>query len=432
MNKLLIFILISFLLNNCSLNKNSKLWNEKEKTENENKNLKKILVEKKNAVRELNASLKLDLSKSPNNQKNNNNLNNFGSQKYEGYFNKIATHKFSKFENFEQSNFEPLFLDDGLIFSNKKGDIIRINEKKKILWKKNYYSKNEKKLNPILSFSLVSNNLIVADNVSKIFSINSNSGDLMWSNKSDYPFNSEIKINDNKFFVIDYKNTLRCFYIKDGSECWNVQTEDSFTVSKSKFSLIIKDNLVIFNNSIGDITAVDISSGLIQWQLPTQKSTITNETYNFNYSKLISDGNSIYFSNNKNQFYSVDLKTGTTNWINEINSILTPVIIDDFIFTVSNSGHLFTLQKKKGNIIKINNLYKNYEKKKRKNLKPTGFSIGSNKLYLSNSDGNLIIVSLNSGEVFKLEKVARNFISKPYIQDGNLFVVKNGSIIQYD
>jgi hypothetical protein len=187
--------------------------------------------------------------------------------------------------------------------------------------------------------------LIVADNVSKIFSINSNSGDLIWSNKSDYPFNSEIKINDNKFFVIDYKNILRCFYLKDGSECWNVQTEDSFTVSKSKFSLIIKDNIIIFNNSIGDITAVDISSGLILWQLPTQKSNISNETYNFNYSKLISDGNSIYFSNNKDQFYSVDLKTGTTNWINEINSILTPIILDDFIFTVSNNGHLFTLQK---------------------------------------------------------------------------------------
>ena len=432
MNKLLIFILISFLLNNCSLNKNSKLWNEQEKIENENKNLKKILVEKKNIVSELNASLKLDFSKSPNNQKNNNNLNNFGSQKYEGYFNKIATYRFSKFENFEQSNFEPLFLDDGLIFSNKKGDIIRINENKKILWKKNYYSKNEKKLNPILSFSLVSNNLIVADNVSKIFSINSNSGDLIWSNKSDYPFNSEIKINDNKFFVIDYKNILRCFYLKDGSECWNVQTEDSFTVSKSKFSLIIKDNIIIFNNSIGDITAVDISSGLILWQLPTQKSNISNETYNFNYSRLISDGNSIYFSNNKDQFYSVDLKTGTTNWINEINSVLTPIILDDFIFTVSNNGHLFTLQKKQGNIIKINNLYKNYDQKKRKSVKPAGFSIGSNKLYLSNSDGNLIIINLNSGDVLKAVKVARDFISKPYIQDGYLFVVKNGSIIQYD
>ncbi len=135
MNKLLIFILISFLLNNCSLNKNSKLWNEKEKIENENKNLKKILVEKKNEVSELNATLKLDLSKSPKNQKINNKLNNFGSLKYEGYLNKIATHKFSKFENFEQSNFEPLFLDDGLIFFNKKGDIIKLYVKKIIILK---------------------------------------------------------------------------------------------------------------------------------------------------------------------------------------------------------------------------------------------------------------------------------------------------------
>ena len=77
MNKLLIFILISFLLNNCSLNKNSKLWNEKEKIENENKNLKKILVEKKKLVSELNASLKLDLSKSQNNKKTNNTKNHY-------------------------------------------------------------------------------------------------------------------------------------------------------------------------------------------------------------------------------------------------------------------------------------------------------------------------------------------------------------------
>ena len=60
MNKLLIFILISFLLNNCSLNKNSKLWNEKEKIENENNDLKKILVEKENVLSELNATLKLN------------------------------------------------------------------------------------------------------------------------------------------------------------------------------------------------------------------------------------------------------------------------------------------------------------------------------------------------------------------------------------
>ena len=45
-------------------------------------------------------------------------------------------------------------------------------------------------------------------------------------------------------------------------------------MSDSKNSLIIVGDLVIFSNSIGDITAVNIGSGLITWQLPTQSSKI--------------------------------------------------------------------------------------------------------------------------------------------------------------
>ena len=432
MNKILLFILISFFLVNCSLNKNSRLWNEKEKVLNQNKNLTKIFDEEKKKINELNASLKLDLSKIKQNNKIVDNLNNFGSLKYKGSLNKIANFKFAKFDNFNQFGFEPLILEDGLIFFDKKGNILRFNDNQKIIWKKNYYSKTEKKLNPKLSFSIKDKNLIVADNIAKIFLINSISGDLIWSKKSDYPFNSEIKIYKDRFFVIDYKNILRCFYLKDGSECWNVQTEDSFTISNSKYSLIIINNLVIFNNSIGDITAVDLLSGMIKWQLPTQKSSIINETYNFNYSRLVSDGSSIYFSNNKNRFFSIDLSTGTTNWTNEVNSILTPAIISDYIFTVSKDGYLFTIQKKQGNIIRINDLYKNYDLKKRKKLKPIGFLVGQNNLYLTNSDGTLIVVKLTSGNILKIEKVSRGLISKPYIHNGDLFIVKNGSITQYD
>ena len=114
------------------------------------------------------------------------------------------------------------------------------------------------KIKPKLNFALEGENLLVTDNIAKYYSININLGELNWSKNNTYPFNSEIKKNKNKFFVVDYKNTLRCYNINDGSECWNLQTEDSFTISNSKFSLIIVDDMVIFSNSIGDITAVDI------------------------------------------------------------------------------------------------------------------------------------------------------------------------------
>ncbi len=433
MNKALKIFFILIFLSNCSFNENSKLWN-KEKNEilNEPKNLKKVLNKENIELKEFNPLLKIDFPKIKYTNKVYDSLNDFGSLKYDGGLNKIGGYKFSKLKNFNQYNYEPLILNDGLIIFDKKGNILRFNDNQKIIWKNNFYSKSEKKLKPILSFAINKKNLIVADDIANIFSIDINSGELNWLKKITYPSNSEIKIYKDQFFIVDYKNILRCFYLRDGSECWNLKTEDSFTVSNSKYSLIIKDDLVIFNNSIGDITAVNIDTGFIKWQLPTQKNSIINETYNFYYSKLVSDGNSIYFSNNKNQFYSVDLISGTTNWINNVSSDLTPIIIDDYIFTVSESGFLFIIQKKEGNIIKINDIYKNYELKKRKKIKPTGFKIGKNKLYLTNTNGNLIVIDLTSGNISKIQKLSGDLISKPFIYNGYLFVVKNGSVIQYD
>ena len=431
MNKVVFLILSLFILSNCSLKEKSSLWNKDEKTENQ-KNIKQILTIEKNIVNEFNQDLKLDLSKISLNNEFNNNRNDYGAQNYKGELKKIGNYKFSKLENINQLNFKPIFLDNGIIFFDKKGSIIRYNENQKIVWKSNHYSKAEKKLNPKLYFALDKQNLIIADNISKYYSININTGKLNWSKNNKYPFNSEIKKVKSKFFVVDYKNTLRCFSVYDGSECWNLQTEESFTISDSKYSLIVVDDMVVFSNSIGDISAVDINTGLIGWQLPTQSSNITNETYDFKTSKLVSDNNSIFFSTNKDEFYSIDVKTGTINWINKISSNITPIVIGNLIFTVSNEGYLFVVEKNKGNIVRITDLFKNYKIKKRKNIKAIGFVVGNTNLYLTKSDGKMIVVDLSLGNVISSEKISGSFTSEPFIFNNSLFVIKNGSITQYN
>ena len=431
MIKIFIIIVFSFLLVNCSLNDKSKIWNKKNKI-SENKNIEIILEEKKNKPKEFNSKFKLDLSKVNFGNNINNNYNNFGPQSYSGKFKKIRNFKFNKFNEVYELNFQPLFLENSLIFFDKKGSIIKYDFNGKILWKKNYYSKSEKKSNPRLSFSKKKNNLIITDSLSKLYLINLNSGDLIWSKRNPYPFNSEIKVFQEKFYVIDLKNILRCFYIKDGSECWSLETEKSLTLSNSKNSLILDNELVVFNNTVGDVSAVDIRSGQIIWQLPTQSSQIMNETYSFKNSELVSDGINIFFSNSKNEFFSVNKKNGSINWINKVNSNLTPILVGNLIFTVSTEGYFYVLDKNQGNIIRINDIYKDYKIKKRKFIKPTGFSVSQNELYLSNNNGKLKVIELNSGNVIENIKISRDTISKPFIYKKNLFVIKNGAIIQYE
>ena len=432
MNRLIILLIVFFFVNNCSFNENSRIWNDKNKEQLTKSNVKKVFEEKKSIVEEFNQNLNLDLSGININNKFISNQNDFGSQSYKGELNKIGSYKFSKLEELNQINLKPLFIENDIVFFDKKGSIIRFDENQKILWKKNYYSKAEKKLHPKLDFILHEESILVSDSIAKYYSINANNGELNWSKNNTYPFNSEIKKYKNKFFVIDYKNTLRCYKIEDGSECWNLPTEESFTISNSKYSLVILNDMVVFSNSIGDITAADIESGLIVWQLPTQSTSILNETYNFKTSKLVSDGNAIFFSNNKNQFYSIDIKTGTTNWISDINSNVTPVVTLNLIFTVSNDGYLYAIEKNKGNIIRVTDLFKIYKQKKRKSIYPIGFVIGDKNLYLTNSDGKMIVVDLQNSSILKTDKVSSKLVSKPYIFNNNLFLVRNGSIVQYN
>ena len=435
MIRIFLSIVFSFLLVNCSFNENSRIWNNKNKELENNKktkNTKIILDKKKETPKEFNSTLKLSLSKIIMNNDIFDNQNNFGVQNYSGKLNKINSYKFSRFNEPEQLNFQPLFLSNGLIFFDHKGSVIRYDNNGKILWKKNNYNKLEKKSSPKLSFSRNGNNLIVTDNLSKFYLINIDTGELIWSKRNIYPFNSEIKTLKDKFFVVDLKNILRCFYIKDGSECWNLKTENSLTVSNSKNSLILDEKLVIFSNIVGDITAVDFNTGLIIWQLPTQSSEIINETYNFKISRLVSDKKAIFFSNSKNEFYSIDKKNGSVNWINKVRSNLTPILVGDLIMTISDGGYLYVIDKIQGNIIRINDIFKDYKIKKRKFVKPTGFSISQKNIYLGTNNGKLKVIELNTGNNVRDINISREIISKPFIFNENLFVIKNGAIIKYE
>jgi outer membrane protein assembly factor BamB len=327
---------------------------------------------------------------------------------------------------------KPLISDNALVFFDKKGSLIKYNKNAQIIWKKNFYSKSEKKLSPKLSFALQNDKLIVVDNVANFYLVDFENGNLVWSKKNEYPFNSEVKIFRDKFLAIDYNNNIKCFNIADGTNCWTLPTENAFTIPNNKYSLILVNDLIIFNNSIGDITALNAVSGSIIWQLPTQSRSSIMQTYNLQTSKLVTDGNSIFFSNNKNEFYSLDLKTGSVNWKNEVNSLLTPIILNDLIFTVSDEGYLFVIQKDKGNIIRINDLYSYFKEKKRKSIEPTGFIVADKKLYLTNNNGNLITVDLVTGSIMNVIKIGRDIILQPQIHNKNLYLIKNGNIISYD
>lgn len=435
MNKI-IFLFVLIFLTGCSLNKNSKFWstseilNEDTNTTNTSKS-EEILKKSSVYEKEFNQNLKIKVEGNFNTNKQIDYLTNKnGRVNFNGKLKTLSRYKFSKIKNFYQYEPEIVFHNKSLIFFDNKGAILKFNEESKLEWKRNYYSKSEKKLKPILQFSNNKNYLIAADNLAKYYMLNIETGELIWSKRNVAPFNSQIKIYQDKFFIIDFSNTLRCFSLKNGDELWSVKTQNSLIRSQKKLSIIIVKDIVYFNNSIGDISAVDLNSGELLWQLPTQNTLIYESSFSLETSDIVADNKSMYFSNNQNQFFSIDLDSGNFNWETKINSNLRPVIIGNILFTISLEGYLFLIDKNKGSIIRVTDIFDNFKLKKRNLIEPTGFILGKDNIYLSTNNGRLLVIDIASGKTISTLKIDNKKILKPVFFDEKLFVVKNNAIIK--
>tara|TARA_Y100000741_G_scaffold71254_1_gene51887 strand:+ start:925 stop:2226 length:1302 start_codon:yes stop_codon:yes gene_type:complete len=430
-SKNILIILFILFFNSCSFDTRSGIWT-KEKISldsKENNQIKELFKKEILNENEFNPNLKLSI-KNFTESKNKYKGNNFGALKVNSSFKNISKYSYSKIEYFEQFEPKAVFVDKDLIFFDKKGSIIKFDHESKIKWKVNYYSKKEKKLLPTLRFERSNKNLLVTDNFAKIYLINTSNGKLIWTKEHDVSLISQLKIENNKFYVLDANNTFSCYSLLDGQKIWEFKGEKRLINSQKQTSVIISDDSVIFNNTKGEIISLDKLNGNLNWITPTIEYGESLQSFLVKNSDLVLDENNIYFSNNKNSFFSLDVNLGFINWRQDISSKLRPVVIDNIILTISPKGYLYILEKNSGNIIRVTDIFYNLKSKKRKKLEINGFIATMDKIYLSTKNGKIIKVNIENGNIDLVYRLSRSKISKPYVNNSKIYIIKDNGIIK--
>ena len=428
MNRIFLIIFIFFIYS-CSFNTKSSFWSgSKAINYKTNKNINRLFKAENSISKEINPKIKININS--NFKKGTNLKNNQGWVNFDGNLKSMSKYKFSKINTF--NDFEPDigFVNENIIFFDNKRNILSFDRNSKLLWKKNFYQKNQIKQNPILFFANYKDDLVVADTMGNIYKINVKDGSLIWDKKNPVSFYSQIKIFNNKIYLADYENTLRCFSLQNGNLIWKIETEKSFIRSQKKTSIVISDDVVFYSNSIGDVTAVNINTGDLVWQTSTQPNTIYQEAYSYKASDLVISKNSIIFSNNKNEFFLLDKNSGMIQWKQNVNSYVRPTVIDNLIFTVSLEGYLVILEKKSGKIIRATDIFDVFKTKKRKKISPIGFIVAKNNIYLSTSNGRLLLIDYITGRTKAAYKIDNGKISNPIILGKSFYLAKESSIIR--
>jgi len=322
----------------------------------------------------------------------------------------------------------PLVFNDNIIFADDTGTIFSINQRGKINWKKNIYKKIYKKIYKNLSFSIYKDKIYIADNIGFIYAISSESGKLIWLKNYEVPLKSNVKIFDNKIFVINQDNRLLCLDTEKGSKIWDVRSISSFIKSQNFFSLAIsKEGDLVTLNSSGDLLKIKANNGQVYWSLNTIDPMFALDAGFFKSSEIVISDNDIIFSVSSSIF-SFNLSNGFLNWKEDIGSKNTPIIDGNNVFLISDNGYFVNIDRNSGKIIWSTNILKILKKRKQM-TQITGFIMGSGKIYATTLNGYLIVCSAVSGNIEYFKKIGDQIIAAPIINDGSLYVLTENSRI---
>ena len=441
--KSLVFFLIFILLSNCSFDDKTGIWGGSEK---EKRRISELEKEQKQIIDiervysseniyndEIPLTKGISLSKSKKNQSwqmsGLNHQNFLGNIYLSGTDNIFLRKKIGK-NKFSISNIAASILafKNNIILSDDVGTIFSINANGNINWKKNIYKKIYKKVNKNLVLAIYKNYIYVADNIGFVYAMDLDNGKINWIKNYSIPIKSNIKIFNEKIYLMDQDNKIFSLNIKDGTRIWDVLSISSFIKSQNLLSSAIsKTGDLIILNSSADLYKIDGNTGEVYWYSNTLGSLLPDATDFFISSGIVIADDEIIFSAGPSIF-SYNLNTGSINWEKKVSAVGTPIIDGENIFFTTSNGYFVIMNRATGKIISSTNILKILKKKNRE-TKITNFIMGSGKLYSVTLSGHLIVSSAISGKVEYFKKIGDPITSYPIINNGKLYILTENSKI---
>ena len=309
-----------------------------------------------------------------------------------------------------------------IITTDQSGNIIVYSLKeKKIIAKFNFYQKKYKKIKKNLNISIEDNKIFVADNIGYLYSFDYIENKILWAKKYKVGFRSNIKISKNKLITSNENNDLFFFNKKNGDVMRLIPTEE--TIIKNQFinNIAINDNISFFLNTYGSLYAINNEDMRIVWFLNLNQTLDLNPSNLFYGNQIVTDENKIFVSTNHHT-YIIEQISGTIIHRKNFSSEIKPIILKDYLISITKNDLLVLMNINNGKIIysyDVNQMIANFLDTKKKKVEIKNIFFVNNKIMVLLKNSYVIYFNIN-GIVEDVFKLASKINTNPIIINGSL------------
>ena len=357
-----------------------------------------------------------------------NNSNNVSNYSYSG--DNILLTKSPKLNKL-LSNENTIFYENNLIGFDHKGKIFiySLDTRKKI-FEYNFYKKSFKKFKKKIYLIAKKNILYAADNLGYLYAINLDTKSLVWAKNYGIPFRSNLKIIEEQIFLANQDNLVYSIDTKTGNKNWQFGSRLTFLKSEFNNNFAVDEigkNLIFLNTS-GELYSFNYINQNINWVINFKNSFSTSEI-NLFISNPIIIKNNILIVSTENSTFSYNTITGARNWRFPSNSIIKPIITNNYTYILSKNNLLICLNIETGEVIWSKNILKNLKIKKINKIGSFyDFKIVNNEVNLYSKNGYLLSFNYKNGNNNYIKKISKNGISsKIFFLKKNMLLLDNNS-----
>ena len=264
------------------------------------------------------------------------------------------------------------------------------------------------------------------DGLGDVVALNAADGAEVWRAKPGGPLRGAPTIANGQVYVLSQDNQLFALGQTDGKVVWtgtaSVETQGVFGVAAPAAAA----GTIVAGFSSGELNAYRYENGRTLWQdalSRTSISTSVSSLADIDADPVIADGRA-YAVGQGGRMVAVEIATGQRLWEQNFASIATPWLAGEWLFVITDDARLVCLSRANGKVRWIGQLqaYKN-EKKKKNPYTWYGPVLAGDRLWLTNSRGELVGASPADGSVQTTIEAADAFTLPPVVANQTLYVL---------
>ena len=272
--------------------------------------------------------------------------------------------------------------------------------------------------------------LYVSTGYADLFALNAVSGEIIWQRGLPAPPRGAPTVFDNLLYLTTTDSRILAFFTADGGLSWEYSGLIEFIGLLKSSSPATNGQVVLVGTPAGEIICLNAQTGSLLWADDlTQEDNIGRILPEILGQPVIFDQDA-YVISHSGLLVAFDLQQGSRLWERRVSSLHTPWLVQDTLYVLTTRNELIAFHRQDGRTLWFTQLQRYQDEEKQdERILWSGPILGGGKLWLANSERNLIGLNALTGLEEVRYSTQYRLSLAPIIADQTLYLLSQNGIL---